>query len=189
MIEAARVRDEVRWKEKDMNAVRFSDYEIWDALNEVLRYVSNRLAHLQSDVTERMRTYKERDLGVAFDEEGVSLPEDFLSLQGVYRIGGERRLRAIPAGEVHGDLFKVAGDRLYVHGDFKLCYYATLGAVHEGDRIPLPEVFFDMLVKLTRMVLAGEENDAMMQAVISEVEAIVPRRRYNHMRLRMPFDL
>ena len=189
MIEAARVRDEVRWKEKDTDAVRFSDYEIWDALNEVLRYASNRLANLQSDVTERMRTYRQRDFTGVFDEEGVPLPEDFLSLQGVYRIGGTQRLRAIPAGDVHGNQFKVSGDRLYVHGDFKLCYHAALGAVDEGDRIPLPGVFFDMLVKLTRMVLTGADNDAMTQTVVSEVEAIVPRRRYNHMRLRMPFDL
>jgi hypothetical protein len=187
MIEAVRVRDEVRWKEKDTDALRFSDYEIWDALNEVLRYVSNRLAHLQSDVTERMRTY--RDTNGSLAEEGATLPEDFLSLQGVYRIGGERRLRAIPAGNVCGECFKVSGNRLYVCGDFKLCYYAALGVVGEGDTIPLPEAFFDMLVKLTRMVLAGAENDVMMQTVISETEAIVPRRRYNHMRLRMPFDL
>lgn len=187
MIEAARVRDEVRWKEKDTDALRFSDYEIWDALNEVLRYVSNRLAHLQSDVTERMRTY--RDTGGTFAEEGTTLPADFLSLQGVYRIGGERRLRAVPAGVVREECFKVSGDRLYVCGDFKLCYYAALSAVREGDTIPLPEVFFDMLVKLTRMVLSNADSDVMMQAVISEVESIVPRRRYNHMRLRMPFDL
>ena len=46
-----------------------------------------------------------------------------------------------------------------------------------------------MLVKLTRMVLNNADADTMTQAVMTEVEAIVPRRKYNNLRPKMPFFL
>ena len=58
MIEAADIKNMVRWKEKDTNAVKFSDHEIYHAVNEVLRYIRARLANQQSDLLEREKVYE-----------------------------------------------------------------------------------------------------------------------------------
>lgn len=185
MLEATRIKDMVRWKEKDTDEVRFSDYEIWDALNEVLRYLANRLANMQSDVTEKEQVYNDADALAA----GAALPDDFLSVKGLYRLSDDYPLHAASDERTTPNTFRLFGDRLYAEEPFRLQYYASLGTAKDGRLIRLPESFTDALVKLTRMVLNNADADTMTQAVITEVEAIVPRRKYNNLRAKMPFYL
>lgn len=183
MLDATRIKQMVRWKEKDTDEVRFSDYEIWDAINEVLRYVANRLANMQSDVTEREKVC---DDATVFAD-GVPLPDDFLSIKGLYRLSDGYRLHAVSDDHVTSGTFRLFGGKLYAEEPFRLQYYGTLGTAKDGWLISLPESFTDALVKLTRMVLNNTDVDTMTQAVMTEVEAIVPRRKYNGLRPKMPF--
>ena len=185
MLDATRIKEMVRWKEKDMDEVRFSDYEIWDALNEVLRYVANRLANMQSDVTEREKVYDD----AAVFADGVPLPDDFLSVKGLYRLSDDYRLHAVSDEHLTAGTFRLSGGKLYAGEPFRLQYYGTLGAAKDGWLISLPESFTDAIVKLTRMVLNNTDVDAMTQAVVTEVDAIVPRRKYNNLRPKMPFSM
>ena len=59
--------------------------------------------------------------------------------------------------------------------------------VRDGDTIPLPDTYIDAIVKLTRMVLNNAEADVMTQAVMTETDAIVPRRKWNNARAKLPF--
>lgn len=185
MLDATHIKDMVRWKEKDTDELRFSDYEVWDAMNEVLRYVANRLANMQSDVTERERVYEEADVLAV----GVPLPDDFLSIKGLYRLADGYRLHAVSSKSARTGEFRLSGGRIYTKNPFRLQYYGTLGTAKDGWMINLPESFTDVLVKLTRMVLNNADADTMTQAVMTEVEAIVPRRKYNNLRPKMPFFL
>lgn len=183
MLDATRIKEMVRWKEKDTDEVRFSDYEIWDALNEVLRYIANRLANMQSDVTEREKVYDD----VAVFADGAPLPDDFLSIKGLYRLADGYRLHAASDDHVTAGTFRLFGGKLYAEEPFRLQYYGTLGAAKDGWLISLPESFTDALVKLACMVLNNTDVDVMTQAVMSEVEALAPRRKYNNLRPKMPF--
>lgn len=183
MLDATRIKQMVRWKEKDTDEVRFSDYEIWDALNEVLRYIANRLANMQSDVTEREKVYDD----VAVFADGAPLPDDFLSIKGLYRLADGYRLHAASDDHVTAGTFRLFGGKLYAAEPFRLQYYGTLGAAKDGWLISLPESFTDALVKLACMVLNNTDVDVMTQAVMSEVEALAPRRKYNNLRPKMPF--
>ena len=183
MIDATQIKDTVRWKEKDVNEVRFSDYEIYHAINEVLRYITARLANMQSDLLEREKTYGRDEFvgGAAF------LPDDFMSVKGVYRTADHYRLHAVSDDHVDADTFRLFAGRIYATQEITLHYYGKLLPVYEGGQVMLPDMFLDAIVKLTRLVLNNTDVDTMTQAVTTETDAIVPRRKYNNMRPKMPF--
>ena len=59
--------------------------------------------------------------------------------------------------------------------------------VKDGETIPLPDTYVDPIIKLTRMVLNNTDVDTMTQAVTDEIDNIVPRRKWNNARQKMPF--
>lgn len=183
MIDAKHLKEMVRWKEKDMDEVRFSDYEIYHAMNEVLRYIRARLANQQSDLLEREKAYKVDD----FTDGAALLPDDFTSVKGVYRLADHYRLHAVADDPVTSDTFRIFAGRIHATCGILLHYYGSLLPVKGGDTIPLPDIYVDPIIKLTRMVLNNTDVDTMTQAVTAEVDAIVPRRRWNNARAKMPF--
>lgn len=185
MIDAKHVKEMVRWKEKDMDEVRFSDYEIYHAVNEVQRYLTARLSNMQSDVLEREKVYEIGD----FVNGAVELPDDFTSVKGVYRLSDHYRLHAVSDDHVTPDTFRLFAGRIYAVTGVLLHYYGKLLPVQDGLMIPLPDSFLDSIVKLARMVLNNTDVDTMTQAVTEEMDNIVTRRKYNNARIKMPFSL
>ena len=173
MIDAKHLKEMVRWKEKDMDEVRFSDYEIYHAMNEALRYIRARLANQQSDLLEREKVYEIGD----FTNGAVELPDDFTSVKGVYRL----------SDHVTANTFRLFAGRIYAEVGILLHYYGSLLPVKDGDTIPLPDTYIDPIIKLTRMVLNNTDVDTMTQAVTDEIDNIVPRRKWNNARQKMPF--
>ena len=183
MIDAKHLKEMVRWKEKDMDEVRLSDYEIYHAMNEVLRYIRARLANQQSDLLEREKVYEIGD----FTNGAVDLPEDFTSVKGVYRLSDHYRLHAVSDDHVTPDTFRLFAGRIYAAAGILLHYYGKLLPVKDGESIPLPDTYIDPIIKLTRMVLNNTDVDTMTQAVTDEIDNIVPRRKWNNARQKMPF--
>lgn len=183
MIDAKHLKEMVRWKEKDMDEVRFSDYEIYHAMNEVLRYLRAHLANMQSDLLEREKTYEIGD----FVNGAVELPDDFTSVKGVYRLSDHYRLHAVSDDHVTPDTFRLFAGRIHAACGVLLHYYGRLMPVKDGDTIPLPDTYIDPIIKLTRMVLNNSDVDTMTQAVMDAVNAIVPRRKWSNARAKMPF--
>jgi hypothetical protein len=183
VIDAKHLKEMVRWKEKDMDEVKFSDYEIYHAMNEVLRYLRAHLANMQSDLLEREKVYEIGD----FVNGAVELPDDFTSVKGVYRLSDHYRLHAVTNDHVTPDTFRLFAGRIYAEAGILLHYYGSLFPVKEGDPIPLPDTYVDPIVKLTRMVMNNTDVDTMTQAVTAEVDAIVPRRKWSNARAKMPF--
>lgn len=86
----------------------------------------------------------------------------------------------------------MAGGKLYVRQEaFLLGYMGGAETVKdiESDTIDLPDLFFDTLVKLIRLVLNNGDVDTMAQAVTGAVDEAIPRRRYTNPRQKMPFYL
>ena len=183
MIDAKHLKEMVRWKEKDMDAVKFSDYEIYHAMNEVLRYLRAHIANMQSDLLEREKVYEIGD----FVNSAVELPDDFTSVKGVYRLSDHYRLHAVADDHVTPDTFRLFAGRIYAEAGILLHYYGSLLPVKDGDTIPLPDTYIDPIIKLTRMVLNNSDVDTMTQAVTAAVDTIVPRRKWSNARAKMPF--
>lgn len=175
----------VRWKEHDTDEVRFSDYEILAALNEVLRYIGQRLSNQQSDLLERTARYDVP--GADYAEEGAALPDDFTSVKGVYRLRDHYRLHAASDDHVRSDTFRLSASRIYAAEPFLLLYYGQVGETITDGFIDLPNVFTDALVRLTRIVLNNADADVMTQAAAQELDAILPRRKWNNARTKLPF--
>ena len=201
----------IRFKEKDNNEIRFSDYDIKMALNECIRYFNNAYAMQSSDFLEKAVTYVEEDMNAEiaaaneglpdeekqplydFKGEGIELPEDFISLVSLQDLKDGRIMS--PVESIKEPLpwqFKIVGNRVYCgNRGFKMLYKAAIKEVKdEEDVIELPFIFKDALAKITSMILNNNAStDVMMQAVNDTVTQLVPRRRWRNARIKMPFKV
>ncbi len=211
MITYKELRRLIRFKEKDNNEIRFSDYDIKMAVNECIRYINNSFAMQSSDFLEKTATYVEEDMNAEiaaaneelpdedkqplynFKDEGLELPEDFISLVSVMALIDGRIMS--PVESIRTPMpwqYKVVGNRIYsgTRG-FKMVYKAALSEVKdEEDVIELPFIFKDSMAKITSMILNNNAStDVMMQAVNDAVAQLVPRRRFRNAHVRMPFKI
>ncbi len=184
-METDRIIQLVRWKEGDTDETRYSDFELVEALNEALRYVGICLANRQSDIIEHAASYTDAQAG--YETRGAPLPEDFTAKKGVYREGNHYRLHAASDDHVDEDTFRLFGERIYAKGTFCLHYYGRIPPAVQGGEVALPDTFLDALVKVTRMVLNNSDVDTMTQAVAQEVDSVIPRRKWNNARPKLPF--
>lgn len=214
MITVQKVIRLVRFKEKDNDEVKYSDYEIISSLNEVIRYLNMRLSTMNSDFLEKAVVLDEEEINeeiaeynataneddrqetVRFGLTGVDLPDDFLSLMGVVRAGAgcnEYKLKCGQAGmRLAPDEYYIMGNRLYTRcRTVQLLYRAAIVPVTGmTDTINLPDFFLDGLTKMTRMLLNNNpDTDVMREEIDGIIDSLVPRRRYSNLRSRAPFKV
>nr|DAE87388.1 MAG TPA: hypothetical protein [Caudoviricetes sp.] len=201
----------IRFKTKDFNETRFSDFEIRESINECLRYFNGSYALRNSDFLEKIKIYDEEEMNSAiskqeevwlgdelvapydFKNTGVELPSDFITLQSVMRL---------PDGYIMSPTegiktpepweYKVTGDRLYLGSpSAKVLYRAGLQEFKESSgEIDAPNIFKDAIAKGTVMILeSNAETDVLMEAFDDMLSSIVPRRRYANAHIRMPFKV
>ena len=212
MMEAIKILRAVRQKEQDNNEVKYSDYDIVSAINEAIRYLNISLVHKDSEFLRKSKDYDEHEMNAAIDAEneanqdvegyeqkeredfahkGVELPEGYLSLVSVQRSSDYYNLYpATSLARLKEKNYVLFGGRLYVkHRGFRLNYMGAVPEIKdvEKDKIELPDVFFDLLVKMARLVLNNGDADTLTQAVSAAVDSLIPRRRLSNMRSRMPF--
>ena len=211
MISAKKVIRLVRFKEKDNNEIRFSDYDIIQSLNEAIRYCNMRLSMFNSDFLEKAKDYDEDAINeeiaaenaqlteeeqkepVKFPVTGVDLPDDFLSLMGVFRMRDDYKLKCAQSGRKIGhDEYYIMGNKLFCHSHrVRMLYRASIEEVENvNSNIDLPANFADGLAKMTSMILNNSaETDVMREALDRVLDSMVPRRRYSNMRIQMPFKI
>lgn len=211
-MEAIKILRAVRQKEQDNDEVKYSDYDIVSAINEAIRYLNISLVHKDSEFSRKSKDYDEREMNAAIDAEneanqdvegyepkeredfahkGVELPDGYLSLVSVQRSSDYYDLYpATSLARLKEKNYVLFGGRLYVkHRGFRLNYMGAVPEVKDVDKdtIELPDVFFDVLVKMARLVLNNGDADTLTQAVSAAVDSLIPRRRLSNMRSRMPF--
>lgn len=191
MIEVSKVLRLIRYKLRDIDETRYSDYDIYNALNEALRYISSSQALTNSDFLEKMRIYDASNISsdYSFALEGVKLPEDYLTLVGITRLDG-RKLKPTETTNIPTDIeYKITNDRVYTGASaFVISYKKSIPSVDsDTDDIDLPLFCLDAIVKTTCLVLENAETDILMQSVDTITKSIVPRRRYVGAETKMPF--
>ena len=181
----------IRFKSRDNNEIRFSDYDIREALNECIRYFNNSYALQNSDFLEKTIVYDNSIFDDAFLRFGLELPEDFISLQDLQNLETKERMYPVVGAEwPRHNQYKITNNKLYVDcGAVVMVYKAAIPEVRdEDDVLELPFVFKDSLAKITCMILENNTStDVMMEAVNDAVTKLVPRRRYVNARVKMPF--
>lgn len=217
-MDALKVLRLVRQKEQDNDEVKYSDYDVQGAVNEALRYLVVSLANKGSEYLQKVETFDQNVINaqiraeneanaenveyvpkelIDFATTGMTLPDDYISLIDIQRTSDGYHLHpATSLMEATGDdgegKYIVIGGKIFVKGKaFQLCYYRMIPEVKsfEQDKIDLPEIYLDPIVKLARLVLNNADVDTMTQAVNTAVERTMPRRRYTNSRQKMPFSL
>lgn len=208
-IAAKEVLHLVRFKQQDHNEIKFSDYDIKNALNEALRYIVQSQALQNSDFLDAVKYYSEEEINkeiaaanedlpedeqkplISFKKDGVELPEDYQVVSGVNRAFDGYPLYPIDITNVpNPKQYKVLGGKIYAGVPaFYLTYKKTIGSVKDfnEDVIDLPMFCLDLIIKITGMILNQAENDILLKTIDSTANAIIPRRKYNNARMRMPF--
>lgn len=203
MIDVKNLVHSVRYKQKDHNEVRFSDYDIIQCLNEAIRYINRSFALKNSDFLEKEKFYHLKEMNEEIDKEnesiedeedkkphldykdGFDLPDDLLSIVSVVTTAMRYPLHPCNAQKRPAwHEFKVINGKIYVHEDIDLMYRYSIGAVTMEDTIELPDIFTDLLVKLTGMILnQNPQEDIMAEANKSLAEELIPVRRYANRRV------
>lgn len=203
MIDVKDLVHSVRYKQKDHNEVKFSDYDIIQSLNEAIRYINRSFALKNSDFLEKEKFYHLAEMNEEIDKEnegiededekkphleykdGFDLPDDLLSIVSVVTTAMRYPLHPCNAQKRPSwHEFKVINGKIYVHEDVDLMYRYSIGAVTMQDIIELPDIFTDLLVKLTGMILnQNPQEDIMAEANKSLAEELIPVRRYANRRV------
>ena len=215
MITAAELKRLVRYKAGDNNEVKYSDYDVLQAINEVLRYINQ--YYINSDFLEKIQHYRQDAMNKVIDEyndsikpdpddetiaiepkahidmryTGVDLPDDFLTLVRIVDGHGHDLHTCDAIRPPRWDEYKILQNKLYTGvKDVDMLYNAAFLSVDslEDSKIELPRVFLDAMCKLVVMVLTQQpDGDTMQQAVEDILSHVVPMRKYTNVEKRMPF--
>ena len=197
MIQVDAILKTVRFKQADNNEVKFSDYDILQSINEALRFINQSYSLKNSDFLEKVVEYTldERNKEInAYNlqnpkspkelytyEDGFPLPDDYLSLVSITTKKTHYPLHPCNALKIpnHRE-YKIVANTLYTKEDVLFMYRFSLSAPGKDGTIDLPEIFYDIIVKLTGLILNNAETDVMREAVDSLVNELVPARRYTN---------
>lgn len=185
-IEVSKLIRKIRLKAVDFDEIKYTDYQIINAINDVIDYLNASYALRNSDFLEKIKEYH---LSTEELNSGVSLPFNFVTLVGVNDCEHGFPLRVVASTKPPVfDEYKIVGNKIFSGlPDFTITYRKKIEEIEtEKDEIDLPAVFEQLIRNFAFSVLTDGE-DGMLQAIEQAVEAIVPARRYTHARIKMPF--
>ena len=134
MIETSELIKKVRYKVKDLNKTHYSDYDILQAVNEVIGCINQSVALKNSDFLEKVKEF-EVEYESQFEVEGFKLPCDLIILVDIADAQCHCALHPIPAiEELKPNTYKVIGGKVYTkHHKVKLLYRARIQELDSLD--------------------------------------------------------
>lgn len=158
---------------KDMDAAHYSDYDILQALNEVVAYIYNTLAEQTSSLLDK-RAELQKEEG-----KGFVLPEDFLQIVSAY--DGDARIMEPQTkdGELTEHSYRIIGAKLYTKSKAVTLVYKPffidLTANDLEKDMDLPPFFKTLLKKAVILILqgSGQQDTAVLQLIADGVAKIV----------------
>jgi hypothetical protein len=207
VIDVKKIVRQIRTEQKDNNEIKFSDYDIFNALNKCIRYVNQSFSMKNSDFLERSKEYIQDEVNaeihtlnqigteiipdVSFDKTGVVLPEDYVSLISIIRFSDGYKLSPVNTlGDLQNGGYKIFANKIYCSFDFTLQYHGKIKEVKTfQDTIDMPDMLIDLLTQISGLILNNAETDVLMQAVNDNTNALIPGRRYSNVKIKMPFKI
>ena len=197
MIPVSKIVEQVRIEEKDVSAVRFSDWDVINALNKALRLICNHYAMTNSDFLIKQIILPEDGIpeqGTPFPTQvpqkarAFDLPSDFITVDRVERGTDGYELHPA-AGRIDGDSYHIEGNKLITLSPVILFYRCALPEVREGEAIDLPFSFYDFITSCTRLILGSSESSVVTQFIADQADKLIPARRYVNARIKMPWKV
>lgn len=196
MITVADVIRLVRQDEKDINEVKYSDWDILNAMNKAMRLIANRFAMTNSDFMEKMVTYPadlQTEGEIIYDENynevltEYDLPDDYIAVDKVLAINGYEMSPSVD-GIVRQGQYRISGNKLYVVQDVYFWYRFAFPNFDKGDTIDLPKPFYDFIATCTKYLLAGDVDTA-TQFIADNALKLIPARKYSHAKQKLPWKV
>lgn len=194
-IAVADIIRQVRIEEKDINEVKYSDWDIVNALNKAMRLIANRFAMTNSDFMEKAVEYNIPDDSVRvgrvyYDDPYANLaefdlPDDYEAVDKVLARNGYELSPSVD-GLVRYGQYKISGNKLFTRQSVVFWYRFAFPAFGVADVIDLPKPFFDFIATCTKYILSGEIDTA-TQFVTDNAMKLIPARKYAHAKQKLPW--
>lgn len=191
MLEVQDLIRKIRYKANDFNEVKYSDYDILQAINEVINCINLNKSLMNSDFLEKATVFNQDNFDDDFSIKGIKLPYDFITLVGISRTSDDYPMNPVGVSDElteYGGTYKITGNRIYTkEKEIRLIYRAMISEAESvTDDVMLPEIFENTIIN-TALTALNTGTSTLQQMVDQAVESIVPRRRYAHAKARMPF--
>lgn len=153
---------------KDMDAARYSDYDILQALNETAAYIYSILAEQTSSLLD-----KRVELQRAGTDDGYLLPDDFLQLVNAYDADGRVMRTRAKGQDLTEHTYRIVGSKLYTKSkavtmDYKP-FFVELTMDDLEKEMDLPPFFKTLIKKAVVLLLqAGSQQDTDVLQLISD---------------------
>jgi hypothetical protein len=207
----------IRYKANDLNEVQYSDFDVKEAINDCIRYLNQEKSMKNSDFLEKIKHYVQDEMNAEVQEyneqhptepkplydfptTGAEIPEDLISLVDIMRTKDGYHMSPIPAVEQinphQQGQYKIVNGRIYANTDFDMLYRAEIAQISLNDMssstavIELPSVFTELVAKVATMILLNSaDTDVLLKEVERVTDYLVSGRRYNNIKVRMPFKV
>ncbi len=181
MIAVNDVIAQIRIDEKDMDEVRYSDWDILNALNKTLRIAANYFSTKNTDFFDKSLDIEAEEAG-----EGIDLPDDYITVRQVVR-ESDSYLMSPSTGGLDEGSYVITNNKFYAKVSCTMFYKGFVEKAEKDGEISLPMTFFDILCMTTRTVMNNGTVDVAIQYVADEAQKIIPRRKYTNVKIKMDF--
>ncbi|MDR1701883.1 MAG: hypothetical protein LBR56_03820 [Sporomusaceae bacterium] len=165
----------------DTNKTEFSDYQIINTLNSVLKIVNNALTKRKSDLITKNAV-------LALENDETELPADFIA---IVRVVNENMYELFPQKPLNDFGYKIVGNSLTAQTPVvTITYRYSFPKINLGGEIPLPDWFSELLKKYVIMLISQKVNQfdvSFSQMIENDINNITSGREYSVIERELPF--
>lgn len=145
---ASDLLSELRLDLGDPAGTTYSDYQLMNSLNSVLRLVNISLQNISSSLIKKATT-------LTLTGGTAPLPDGFLSIYDV-AAGSQSLLPQTGSLDLDDYTYRIIGNQIYANYDaLNIIYLSVFTIVQTTDVLPVPDVFAELLKRYTKVFLAG----------------------------------
>ncbi|WP_196600531.1 hypothetical protein [Pectinatus frisingensis] len=177
---------------EDNSGVKYSNYQLIDAVNSVLNIIYNAISHTSSTIlTQSQKINLANSLG--------KVPDDFLSVIDVQKSVGDRQISLqsrSQSQEVDPWSYKIIGNQIYSQNDVLTILYEPYFddiSINDIDTdLVLPSYFREVIKKYAVMTLTGGVNtkdSTLVEQVTSDVYDLTSSRELSNIKPALPWRI
>lgn len=177
---------EFRYEINDQNKIRFSDYQLMNSLNSVLRLMNNALNTLFSPIIVTSAT-------VALTNNSGALPADYQSLVVITKTGDASPLEPVTLQTTPtNEQYKIMNTTLFSNNSsVDIIYRKTFSKiVAVTEDVPLPDYFVELIKKYMKASLVdglSKTEQSFSQMLSQDIAAVVTGNEYTYLQRELPF--
>ncbi|WP_196606600.1 hypothetical protein [Pectinatus frisingensis] len=177
---------------EDNSGVKYSNYQLIDAINSVLNIIYNAISHTSSTILTQSQK-------INLTNSAGKVPDDFLSVIDVQKSVGDRQISLqsrSQSQEVDPWSYKIIGNQIYSQNDVLTILYEPYFddiSINDIDTdLVLPSYFREVIKKYAVMTLTGGVNtkdSTLVEQVTSDVYDLTSSRELSNIKPALPWRI